>query len=208
LKAETYHFTRRAQELLAKKEFFKATQENDFEIVLDSSDKILTVTYSNPQTEIELLFREILARFSKGRLLKQALEINFRELENFLRDENHLPSFTEESTQKLSELLKELKLSLITSALISKNSAFKELSTALLSGWSGLSLVEKNQWAQRLIDEIQRELKLSFELLWCEESTLTIKISKEQAPDLDLEAFLVKLLGGSKKLLPIKVVAV
>ena len=126
MKAETYHFTRRAQELLAKKEFFKATQENDFEIVLDSSDKILTVTYSNPQTEIELLFREILARFSKGRLLKQALEINFRELENFLRDENHLPSFTKESTQKLSELLKELKLSLISSALISKNSAFKD----------------------------------------------------------------------------------
>jgi hypothetical protein len=208
LKAETHKLSIRAKELLEKKEFFKASQENDFEVILDSSDKILTATYSSSSTEIELLFKEIISKFSKGRSLKQALEINFRELESFLRDENHLPAFPEESSQELSELLKELKLSLVTSALYSKNPSFKELSEALLRRWQELSLVEKNQWAQRLISEIQKELNQNFELLWCDETSLTIKTVAEQASGLAPGPFLLKLLGGSKKLLPIKVVAV
>ncbi len=208
MKAETHKLSIRAKELLEKKEFFKASQENDFEVILDSSDKILTATYSSSSTEIELLFKEIISKFSKGRSLKQALEINFRELESFLRDENHLPAFPEESSQELSELLKELKLSLVTSALYSKNPSFKELSEALLRRWQELSLVEKNQWAQRLISEIQKELNQNFELLWCDETSLTIKTVAEQASGLAPGPFLLKLLGGSKKLLPIKVVAV
>jgi hypothetical protein len=208
LKAETHKLSIRAKELLEKKEFFKASQENDFEVVWDSSDKILTVTYSSSSTENELLFKEIISKFSKGRALKQVLEINFRELESFLRDENHLPAFPEESSKELSELLNRLKLSLVTSALYSKNPSFKELSEALLRNWEELSLVEKNQWAQRLISEIQKELNQNFELLWCDETSLTIKTAAERASGLAPGPFLLMLLGESKKLLPIKVVAV
>ncbi len=208
MKAETHKLSIRAKELLEKKEFFKASQENDFEVVWDSSDKILTVTYSSSSTENELLFKEIISKFSKGRALKQVLEINFRELESFLRDENHLPAFPEESSKELSELLNRLKLSLVTSALYSKNPSFKELSEALLRNWEELSLVEKNQWAQRLISEIQKELNQNFELLWCDETSLTIKTAAERASGLAPGPFLLMLLGESKKLLPIKVVAV
>jgi hypothetical protein len=208
LKAVTHKLSVRAKELLEKKEFFKDSQVNDFEVVLDSSDKILTATYSTSSTEIEQLFKEIISRFSKGRSLKQALEINFRELESFLRDENHLPSFSEDSFQELSELLNDLKLSLVTSALSTKNPSFKELSETLLISWQELSLVDKNQWAKRLVSEIQKELKHNFELLWCDESSLTFKILPEQTSGLAPVPLFVKLLGGSKNLLPIKVVAV
>ena len=208
MKVETYKLSSRAIEILDNKEFFKPFQENDFEVVLDSGDKILTVTYAISSVEIELLFKEIISKFSKGRSLKQVSEINFREVESFLRDENHLPAFTEQSFQELTELLKELKLSLITSSLYSKNPLFKELSEALFMSWQHYTLVEKNQWAQKLLGEIQKDLRLNWEFLWCDESSLTIKSRAEQASELAPETFLIKLLGGSKKLLPIKVVAV
>lgn len=208
MKAKTLKLSIRANDLLERKEFFKASQKKDFEVVLDSSDKILTVSYCSSSTKIELLFKEIISRFSRGCSLKQALEINFRELESFLRDENHLPAFPEESFQELSELLIELKISLVTSALYSKNPSFIELSESLLTSWQKFSLVEKNLWAQRLIGEIHKELQQNIELLWCDDTCLTIKNKVEQASGVALGPFLLKLLGGSKNLLPIKVVAV
>ena len=64
-------------------------QQNNFK-----SDKILTLNYfNNSASVLDSLFLETLSRMVIGRDIEFLQRLSFRELENFLRDENHLPVF-------------------------------------------------------------------------------------------------------------------
>lgn len=125
---------------------FQKNNENEFQ-----SDKILTLFYSYPTaTELEFLFMETISRLATGRNILFLEKLTFRELENFLRDENHLPVFEISITPEVEALYKVVKFSLLASILIKEienNIDYRPLEKS----WSALSFVEKNREAKILI---------------------------------------------------------
>lgn len=219
MKTDYSHLTKRSQSLIEEAKFLKKDQAEDFNVVFDSHDKILTVHYCPQENIIRLLFCEILARFTAKKPLEYIISLSFREIESFLRDENHLPSFLSLKEDELSgskegyeapeRVLEDLKISLLAHALKAKNASFLSFSALLLKEWHQHSLVLKNQWAQDLLKEIGKELKGwgSWELVLCEDSALTLTGAPVFLQGASLDLFFRKLLA-SKKVLPMKVVAV
>jgi hypothetical protein len=111
----------------------------------------LTIFYAYPfSLEVERLFFEAIARFSIGRNILFLEKLTFRELENYLRDENHLPVFLNFDSFELEDIYKTVKNSLLTALLLLKiknNNSFHPLSKS----WTELSLVEKNQTFKTLV---------------------------------------------------------
>ncbi len=193
--------SKRAQGILANPQFKNEELDSDFQVNLDGSDRILTVFHSGKSGEIELIFSEALAVFAKNRTLSELWRINFREIENFLRDENHLPAFLEEASV-LEEILRARKISLIAEAYKSK--AGEEIYTLveMMFDWRNLSLVGKNQWAMELLKIVGSEL------IFCDEETLSFTQASKDVAGSDLELLIQKILGGGEIVLPMKVVAV
>ena len=219
MKTSTDHYTLRSRALLESPEFEKkghrAEFQDEFSVQFDSHDNILTVHYISCEIPLKNIFMEVLARFSRGQTLLHVLGIHFREIENFLRDENHLPAFPEIhadfNKEALVDLLDEVKFSFVTHALRAKNPGFLELGLILRDDWSKQSLLQKNLWATKLLAETVDILgaKRSLQLILCEESSMTIEGFLPGMNEKNLALFFVKLLfGESKKILPIKVVAV
>lgn len=72
-------------------------QLSHYEVKLDMSDKFLTLLYPAKSVEhppeLYLVINETICTLMKHKDLNQLSLFSFREAENFLRDENHLPAF-------------------------------------------------------------------------------------------------------------------
>ena len=134
---------------------------------------------------------------AQGKVLFNLWSLSFREFENFLRDENHLPAFLE-ITEELEGEFKKLKLTFLASGYFQK---LRDLQLHF-KDWHSLSLVMKNQISLGLCQ------KLGWHLIYAEESVLTIESSFSWATNDELTYFVDEALGGSLKIAEIKVVAV
>ena len=193
--------SKRALAILGSPKFKNTDIDSDFEIHFDSNDKILTVYHDGKNGEIELLFDEVLSVFAKNRTIEELWKINFREIENFLRDENHLQALSEDMLI-LEEILNKRKISLISEAIKNRSSETIYTLIEMFFDWRNLSLVSKNQWAHEFLNIIRCEL------IFCNEDTLTLRNSSKVATSSDLEALIIKILGVGENIPSLKVVAV
>jgi hypothetical protein len=168
LKVNLATISKRAKGFLENPQFLKSDLLEDFQVTLDSSDKILTVYYRFHSEEVERIFSEGLAIFSKNRNPDELWIINFREFENFLRDENHLPAL-DLLTPEFEEIFIIIKISLIASIIKLRHGTDLVNTIQTASHWENLSLVEKNIWARDFLVFLGREL------IFCDGQTLTVK---------------------------------
>lgn len=173
----------------------------DFEVSVDENDKILTVFHGKNADEVDFIIAEVLAKFSENKRILDIWKINFREIESFLRDENHLPAFTE-NIPELESILGTHKISLIGFAVKSKLGASSLELVSQRKNWNQLSIAAKNEWAQKLL------APLGWELILCEEEVLTVTSTPSGVDEAGLSLLINTILIGADSLLPMKVVAV
>lgn len=152
------------------------------------TDKILTLQYSHSEdNDLKNIICESICVLSQGKTMSFVTFLAFRELESFLRDENHVRSFAEEVEAHATEIFAQVKTSLLVHALASRIVLPAPWSEQKFL-WKSLSLTEKNRAVTVLIDEIAKlfpEGKI-MELVLAEEGTVTVK--KNDFP-LDLPVF-------------------
>ncbi|MBC7540831.1 MAG: hypothetical protein H7281_18565 [Bacteriovorax sp.] len=180
-------------------------QQNEFQ-----SDKILTLFYFNNSASIlESLFLEALSRMVIGRDITFLHRLSFRELENFLRDENHLPVFDILVTIAPEESFKVVKNSLLVT-LLKKEIEKKAGTKSPKKAWNQLTLVEKNQAGRAFIERINnlflqaKPLQLAFAS--SEEMAIVMNdfpVSAEVIEGLARESF-----GYTEEISSLKVIAV
>lgn len=194
--------SKRVQRLLDQPEFFVNsinTLDKSFILTLDENDKILTAhhRFAKEASESHLLFAEVFCVLAPGKVLFNLWTLTFREFENFLRDENHLPAFLDLG-EELEMEFSELKLTFLASGY------FQKLGNLQLhfKDWHSLTLVAKNKIALALCQ------KLGWRLIYAEESVLNIESPFSWATNNELTNFVDEALGGSLKKAAIKVVAV
>lgn len=119
--------------------------------ILFKDDKFLTLSYFIKSANIlESLFLETLTQMALGRDLYFLQQLSFRECENFLRDENHLPVFGDFGIFSPKDTFKLVKNSLILAFLL-KEIKENEAEGLYFRGWKILTLVEKNRQANTFI---------------------------------------------------------
>ena len=160
LKLNSANLSERARKILEGPVFYKAELEQKFELQMDSSDKILTVFHHGERDNLSFLIEEVLCLFAKNRRLIELFKLNIREIENFLRDENHLPA-TDFKKEVLEETLKSSIISLVACGVRLKFAEHRPMLLATLENWSRCSLVEKNSWAQEVFSAFECQLVLS-----------------------------------------------
>lgn len=193
--------SKRAQAIFANPQYLNSSINEYFLVSFDSSDKILTVHHDGKQGEIELILSEALIVFAKNQLLNDLWKINFREVENYLRDENHLPAFSTD-LKNLEEKLNLLKIALIAAAFQARSKEELSRLASDVFDWEKYSLVTKNIWARDFL------AVLGLELIYCDGQTLTLTKAPGEATNPDLEYLFKHLLGRVENDLPMKVVAV
>jgi hypothetical protein len=193
LKVNLQLISKRAQNLLEQKEFFKEDIGSLFFVEWEN-DKILTVSHRGNPADAEFIFAESLARIAKKRSIPELWKISFREVDSFLRDENHLPAFSGEA-DVFEEVFNQIKISLIAYAAKSK------LSNPI-SYNENLTLAKKNEWAQNLLRP------LGWQLVLLEAGVLTVTHTPENVQAFTLEAVINTILEGEVQIPPLKVVAV
>lgn len=194
-------FSARAQALIESPHYFKKGLSSDFSVTTDKNDRILTVVHGSLHSDLEKIFAEVLSKFSTNKKIPEIWNIHFREIESFLRDENHLPAFLDEQN-KLEIILEKLKISLIVSAtLAALSSGFEDLSDLLLK-WEKLNLAGKNAFLIAVLRP------LGLELILYSEDLLTVTGGSALVENSALESVLQGIFKGSGKVLPMKVVAV
>ena len=133
------------------------------------NDKILTLLYFNQHgTRQDLLILETLSQMCIKREIQFLQKLTFRELENFLRDENHLAVFKNSEVDSPEESFKRVKNSLLV-AILSSEIKKIEKNGLHLKHWSQLTLVEKNL--------ISRNLVLSLNSLFSEAKPLELALA-------------------------------
>ena len=164
--------SQRAQAIMANPTYYLLDQSAKFTLTLSSDDKVLTTHHSEKVGSIEFIFAEVLAKFAQNKKLSELWKINFREAENFLRDENHLPAFDQELSL-IAEIFTKTKISIIASMVkcLHRNN-FENLKNEVFH-WEKLSLVEKNKWS------IEFLRPLGWELILSEGDLIYIKIQPE-----------------------------
>lgn len=124
------------------------------------SDSILTLFYfSESASVLETLFLESLSRMCIKRNISSLLKLSFRELENYLRDENHLPSLENLEALSAEACFKQVKNSLLTAIImkeIKKNYTYDLDSRT----WAQLNLLEKNQSGHTFIFRLNKLFSL------------------------------------------------
>ena len=201
MKANLSNLSHRAQSFIKTPKFFKKGASPDFLVTIDDQDRILTVSHGKNPDDIEFILAEVVAKFSENKNIFDIWKINFRETESFLRDENHLPAFTGD-TQEIESILIHIKASIIGFALKSK---IKKEQEWIFSQWKNLnfiSLTLQNQWAQALVKV------LNWELVFYEESILTVTNTPEGIDSETLSLLINTILSGEEMIPPVKVVAV
>jgi NifU-like protein involved in Fe-S cluster formation len=193
--------SKRAQNFLNHPEYYCENSNNEFTITFDKSGKILTVFHHKNSFEVATVFADVLSRFAKNKYISELWKINFREVDSFLRDENHLPAFPED--QNLAEeILLKTKIILIADATKTLLENKLLLLGQQISQWEELNLANKNKWAQTLISP------LGWELLLCESDVMTVTNTPAEVTALDLTAVLQGVFKSEGKVLPVKLVAV
>lgn len=193
--------SQRSKNILEKPSFYQENLEERFGVKLDSSDKILTVFHRGNRAELAFLLEDVLCLFVQNKRLADLFKLNIREIESFLRDENHLPA-TDFSFEDLEKTLKSSMVSLLACALKSKLTGRIPLLSEQLRNWDELSLVEKNHWAQELFGSFSCQLVLA------ESKQITLSEVPVGLEEKQLEELLGDLFGTGTKLLTMKVVAV
>jgi hypothetical protein len=201
LKVKLNSISHRAQEVLSNPSFHKAGLLSDFLVTVDGDDKILTVFHGKKAEDVHFIIAEVLAKFSENKKILDIWKINFREIESFLRDENHLPAFTE-NIPELEQGLNFNKISLVGSAIKAKLGPEADVLFSQRKNWNQLSLAAKNQWAQKLL------APLGWELILCEEEVLTVTSMPESLDEAGSSQLINTILSGEESLPPMKVVAV
>ncbi|MGZ3789752.1 MAG: hypothetical protein ACXVLQ_14580 [Bacteriovorax sp.] len=156
--------SKRANEILSSPMHALGTVQGEdwsFEFTLEEkaefqNDKILTLKYSNPSSdELRTLFLETLCRMLSQKTIRDLIRLGFREAENYLRDENHLPAFHESEISEAQECFKKAKNTLFASLLFSKiKGKYPDTETKL--AWKNLGLVEKNRHVLSIIEELNK----------------------------------------------------
>lgn len=194
--------SKRAQDLLEKKAFFKNELSETFEVSLGAGDKILTVFHGNKKNNLIFIFSEALSLFSKNFYAHEIWKINFREIENYLRDDNDLLAFPNVKKEELEEVFEEIKLSLIAKIIEEKLANNLQPLQATLNKWESLSLVAKNTWGMELFKN------LGWDLVYCDKETLTVTNLQKGVGEKTAERLLNLILKREERGLPFKVVAV
>lgn len=164
--------SKRAQYYLTHPAAYNKELDDKFSVTLNEWDKVHTVFHSEQLGTIEFIMAEVLAKFAATKNLSELWKINFREIENFLRDENHLPAISEDQTE-VTEIFLKTKILLMAGmikALLKTD--FDNLYSTVLH-WEKLTLVEKNKWSQSFFKPLGWELVLS------EDDLVYVKISQE-----------------------------
>ena len=161
----------------------------------------MTVSHGKKADEIEFILAEIVAKFSENKKFSDIWKINFREIESFLRDENHLPAFTGD-THEIESALIHIKAGMIGSALKAKLKNKLEWIISQRKNWNQITLTAKNEWAQSLIRP------LGWELIFCEGEVLTVSNTPPGVDGETLSLLINVILSGEENFLPMKVVAV
>jgi hypothetical protein len=137
------------------------------------SDKILTLSYAvAPASLLQILFSEAISRLIIKKKIKVLIGLTFRELENFIRDENHLPIFGATIDFSPEEAFLFAKNSLIQEIFFYKLENLK-LSLLEHKTWENLNLVERNIVGKELVSAVNK-------LFSPEESMELVIISKEE----------------------------
>lgn len=209
-------FSQRANDLLTEFRFAESqTPKADFHWRIEysggnaqlQSDKILTLKYSSPvQNDIDNIFLESICRLSKDKTLQFLFALTFREIESFLRDENHIPAFDSTIENEAMSALTRVKKSLIVEILLQKLSLSGPLSGS--TDWRKLTLVEKNRAVSSLLKELGQVFPegKKAELVLAEEDMVTVR--KNDFPlDLEiLEAILGHIFYSHESISPLKVI--
>lgn len=188
---------------------WRFTIENISENSIES-DKILTLSWFDLHaSSIERLFMEAISRLSVGRNILFLEKLSFREVENFLRDQNHLPVFEESESCKPDEVFKVVKNSLLGALLLNKIRQNHDCSK-LGSHWEELSLVKKNSLLKEVITLLNSLFPRgkSIVLTLAEEEEISIIMNDFPMPIEVIEAVVLDLIGCAYKKTSLKVVAV
>lgn len=144
------------------------------------TDKILTLRYSHrTEDDIQNILLEALCRLVQGRTLSFVFLLNFREIESYLRDDNHVEAFGPEIYSRAQECFERLKSSLLVQILVQKlddsRSSFGVKS--IKSPWDQLSFVERNRAVSRLIAELNKLFgnEKALEFVLAEGDLITVK---------------------------------
>lgn len=201
MKVNLNNMSQRAQGFIQNPKFFKEGTSSGFIVSVDDNDSILTVSHGKSPDDIEFILAEVVAKFSENKKISDVWKINFREVESFLRDENHLLAFGDD-THEIESVLGGLKVSLISFAFRSKLKNDYEWFISQRKNWNRLSLTAQNEWAHALIKP------LGWELVFCEGDILTVTSTPAGVVAESLSLLINTILGEEETLLPMKVVAV
>lgn len=171
-----------------------------------SSVKFLSLSFFTSSTHpIELLILESVSRFVKDRDLNFLINLRFRELENFLRDENHLPVFSSDSGSLAEESFEKTKNSLVLAAIYGKISTFVNL-----ENWHEKSLIDKNKSAKNFIFALNSLFKtaIPLELVLAENDEISIIANSFPLSMIILNDLFNLSIGNSLEISSLKVVAV
>ena len=201
LKVNLNNISQRAQSFLKNPKFFKEGKSSDFFVTIDDQDRIMTIIHGKNPEDMEFLLAEVVAKFSENKKITDVWKINFREIENFLRDENHLSAFVGDPLE-IESILNQIKASLIGFAFKSKVENEQMWIISQRKKWKHLSLTAQNEWALALTKT------LGWELIFCENNLLTVTKTPEAVDSEALSDLINTILRGEEIVAPMKVVAV
>lgn len=154
--------SKRAHNLLQSPQHFKVNSSaRKWDVSTDCSsgggllsDNILTLFYNfESPSELEMLFLESISRLVIGRNVHFLEKLSFREVENYLRDENHLSVFDQTINTKAEDAFRVVKNSLLGAIILNRISNIRP-QTDEPKAWDELSFLEKNQTVKTLVLEI------------------------------------------------------
>ncbi len=211
-------FSTRARDLINRPQHMINESQKNYHVMFDSSDNILTVKFSSrpkiKNIHHNILFNEVLCRLSVGKKLEKIASFTFREIENFLRDENHLPAFDlpVEEIKELEISFINAKFAFLAACFLSNLSTDEAKSSANLSTKTGFlgSLAEKNAAFDSFIALVNKRFqgKNEVEFVMFEAPVLYLKWPVETWSPLELNLFITCLLFELDVAEEIKVVAV
>jgi len=209
-------FSNRAVELLSQKKFAQQTAtQPEYHWAIEYSgrsaqiqtDRILTLQYSNStgQSLVDL-FLESVCSMLVNRPLQALFSLSFREVENFLRDENHLPAFSNDSETAAREVFLQVKMTLVQKVLLENVDTKRLIGTD--QSWNDLSLAGKNRTVINFFSWLNDRFGKtnSLELILVEDPVVTVK-NNDFPLDLPLvEGLLNQLFTSKETLSPLKVI--
>lgn len=195
----------RARELIADPRFFSENIKTRFSVSLDEKGRILSIRHGKDAEssllDISFLFSEVLAKFGLHKTIPEIWSIPFREIESFLRDENHLPAFGD-SVELVEKSWAVSKACLVAETVLASFGSELKVLKEQISKWEELSLAGKNALMSKILSV------LGWELILYAEETMTVRQTPKEIENVVLERTIHEIFRVGGKVLPMKVVAV